>query len=219
MPNKGLTDPDYPASETALALTAWWRRQRRWKTKTEAADAIGIPRSTFKDYFYGAKPTALNRAKLYAATDLEIFAGDGPPARGAQTQAPVGESDPDHAAREADARLAEVSQTLRTLSDQFADLHKVLDQLKAKDGPARVIAFPAGAAADQRAEATVQLLYRLIAALETFRSSARDREALRRALHGPDVGYLYSLADALLDEEKFERWGEISSYRPLGARR
>lgn len=191
-------------SDLALELNAWWRRQRRWKTKVAAAEALGIPASTFKGYFAGIVPVPENRKRLYEATGLAVFDD-------AAATSPVVD--------EADARLSDVSQTLKLLSEQFASLHDLFEQLKAGEQAGRVIPFPQRVSADERAEEASALLYRLIAVLDSFRASAEERDLLRRQLHGPDVGYLASLATALLDEDRFHSWNSVSSYRPLGVRR
>lgn len=196
-------------SDLALELNAWWRRQRHWKTKAEAAQALGMPASTFKGYFAGIAPSPTNRKKLHEATGLAVFAASGSVV--ASATSPVVD--------EADARLSEVSQTLRMLSEQFASLHDVFEQLKAREQPGRLIPFPERISVDERADEASALLYRLIAVLDSFRSSPAERDALRRHLHGPDVGYLASLATALLDEDRFHSWSAVSSYRPLGVRR
>lgn len=197
------------ASTVALELHDWWRRQRRWKTKVEAANSMGMPVTTFKGYFSGSAPTPENRRRLYAATGLDIFAD-----QHASTMTP-----PSPVVVEAESKLSEVSQTLRVLSEQFASLHEVFEQLKTRDEPARVVSLPQRANAADRAEEAVALIYELIALLDGFRGAKEDRDALRRRIHGPDVGYLASLATALLDEERFESWSAVSSYRPLGIRR
>lgn len=196
-------------STLALELNAWWRRQRRWKTKAQAAEALGMPASTFKGYFAGIAPSADNRRKLHEATGLAIFADEGVTEK--QTTSPV--------VVEAESKLSEVSQTLRVLSEQFASLHDVFEQLKAREEPGSVVPFPNRASADDRAEEATSLIYRLIAVLDSFRTSRIERDSLRRHVHGPDVGYLASLATALLEEERFESWSAVSSYRPLGVRR
>lgn len=196
-------------STHALELNAWWRTQRRWTTKVEAAQALGMPASTFKGYFAGIAPNPENRRKLHEATGLAVFADEAPSS--APPASPV--------VVEADAKLSEVSQTLRLLSEQFASLHDVFEELKAREQPGRVVPFPQRASADERADEAIAILYRLIAVLDSFRSSAVERDVLRRRLHGPDVGYLASLATALLDEDRFDSWNNVSSYRPLGVRR
>lgn len=199
-------------SEITLALNAWWRTQRRWRTKSQAAADLGIPKSTFLDYFNGAEPKSFHREKLYGATRLDVFAPPKP-----QPPEPDEESP---SVNELEARLAEVAETLRLLSDQFGSLHEVLEHMKiATRPPGRILPFRSSATAEMRAEGVEQLTYSLIAALETFRKSAADRQLLRTRLHGPDVGYLLALMNALLDEEKFQSWSSISSYRPLGVRR
>lgn len=199
------------ASPSALALNDWWRRQRRWKTKAAAAQAAGMPASTFKGYFAGITPSSENRPKLYALTGLEIFSDAEAGASPSITASPV--------VVEAESKLSDVSETLRVLSQQFASLHELFEQLKAVDQPGRVVAFPQRASADERADEAAALVYRLIAVLDSFRSSAAERDVFRRRIHGPDVGYLASLATALLDEQKFHSWNAVSSYRPLGLRR
>ncbi|MDP9224525.1 MAG: hypothetical protein M3P18_11860 [Actinomycetota bacterium] len=197
-------------SDVSLELNAWWRRQRKWKTKSDAAKALGMPPTTFRGYFRGIAPTPANRAKLHAATGLAVF-DDTKTGTQTTTAAPVVD--------EADARLSEVSDTLRVLSEQFASLHEVFEQLKAREQPAQLVPFPKRASTVQRADEVNTLLYRLIAVLDGFRSSRADRDVLRRRLHGPDVGYLASLATALLEEERFQSWDAVSSYRPLGVQR
>jgi hypothetical protein len=194
-------------SDTALELNAWWRRQRRWKTKAAAAKALGIPASTFKGYFAGITPVPENRQRLYEATELAVFA----PRRLANVSSPV--------VNEVEARLSEVSGTLRILSEQFASLHEVFEELKARDQPGQLVPLRQRLPVDDRAEEVSALIYRLIAVLDSFRASAADRNTLRGRLHGPDVGYLASLATALLDEDRFRSWDSISSYRPLGVQR
>jgi hypothetical protein len=198
--------PREGTSDLALELNAWWRRQRRWKTKTAAAQALGIPASTFKGYFSGITPIAENREKLYQATSLAVFAPEP-----SMATSPVVD--------EADARLSDVSGTLRILSEQFASLHEVFEQLKAREQPGRLVPLRQRVSADDRAEEVSALTYRLIAVLDSFRSSAAERNTLRGHLHGPDVGYLASLATALLDEDRFQSWNSVSSYRPLGVQR
>ncbi|MCK4415217.1 MAG: helix-turn-helix transcriptional regulator [Candidatus Eisenbacteria sp.] len=44
------------------------------------------------------------------------------------------------------------------------------------------------------------------------RGAASDREALRRAIPGRDMGYLTSLLRALYDEDQFEAWILFSEY-------
>ncbi len=118
-----------------------------------------------------------------------------------------------------DEKLSQVSHTLRLLSDQLDTLHDVFEHLKEqKKSSAQILAFPAKENAETRVRAIEQLLYRFIAALETFRTSSSDRQVLRDSLHGPDVGYLLALLNALLDEAKYESWAAMSSYRPLGVR-
>jgi hypothetical protein len=192
-------------SDLSLELNAWWRKQRKWKTKAEAAKALGMPPTTFRGYFRGVLPTPVNRAKLHAVTGLAALGG------------PEAAASP--VVVEADAKLSEVSETLRMLSEQFASLHEVFEQLKAREKPAQVVQFPRRASTVDRANEANALLYRLIAVLDTFRSSRADRDELRRHLHGPDVGYLASLATALLEEDRFESWNAVSSYRPLGVQR
>jgi hypothetical protein len=193
-------------SDLTLELNAWWRRQRKWKTKAAAAKALGIPSSTFNDYFAGGIPRQANRKKLYEATGLAILGSEESPA--AEASSPVVD--------EADARLSDVSQTLRVLSEQFASLHEVFEQLKAREQPGRLVPLRKRGSAEEQAEEVSALIYRLIAVLDSFRASSADRDALRHHLHGPDVGYLASLATALLDEDRFQSWRSVSSYRPLG---
>jgi hypothetical protein len=193
-------------SDFVLELNAWWRRQRKWKTKADAAKALGMPPTTFRGYFRGVAPNRTNRAKLQAVTGLAVF--DDAESTAGPTASPVVD--------EADARLSEVSETLRMLSEQFASLHEVFEQLKAREKPARLVPFPRRASNAERADEVNTLLYRLIAVLDSFRSSRADRDVLRRRLHGPDVGYLASLATALLEEDRFQSWNAVSSYRPLG---
>jgi hypothetical protein len=167
-----------------------------------------MPASTFKAYFTGRVPSPDNRKKLHEATGLAVFAERSPSEPAAS---PV--------VVEADARLSEVSQTLRLLAEQFASLHDVFEQLKAREQPGRLIPFPQRASAAERADEAVAILYQLITVLDSFRSAPADRDVLRRRIHGPDVGYLVSLATALLDEDRFHSWDAVSSYRPLGVRR
>lgn len=200
---------DRATSIHALELNAWWRRQRRWRTKAEAAHALGMPPSTFKGYFAGIAPSPDNRRRLHEATGLAVFGEAVTP-----SEAPASP-----VVDEADAKLSEVSQTLRLLSEQFASLHDVFEQLKAREQPGRVVPFPQRASSDERADEAIAILYRLITVLDSFRSSPAERDVLRNRLHGPDVGYLVSLATALLDEDRFQSWSTVSSYRPLGIRR
>lgn len=168
-----------------------------------------MPASTFKGYFAGIAPSADNRRKLHEATGLAVFADES--ATEKQATSPV--------VVEAEFKLSEVSQTLRVLSEQFASLHDVFEQLKAREEPGRVVQFANRASAEDRAEEASALIYQLIAVLDSFRTSALERDSLRRRVHGQDVGYLTSLGTALLEEERFQSWSAVSSYRPLGVRR
>jgi hypothetical protein len=198
-------------SEVTLALNAWWRKQSRWRAWAEAARELGIPKTTFRNYFFGAEPSGKNRATLHEATGLDLLADVAPVSRieGADTPS----------VDEVEDRLTEVAETLRLLSDQFADLHGILETIKKDREPAQVLKFKPRDSAHKRAEAVERLMYQLVAALETFRSASGDREVLRQKLHGPDVGYLLSLMNALQDEDKYSSWDAMSSYRPLGIRR
>lgn len=202
-------------SEITLALNAWWRNQTRWRAWAQAARELGIPKTTFRDYFFGSEPRGKYKAIMWEVTGLDLLADAGPERR-AKGRATQGETP---AVDEVEQRLKEVADTLRLLSDQFAHLHGVFEHLKEERAPARVLKFKPREEAKVRAEAAERLMYQLIAALETFRSSIADREQLRAKLHGPDVGYLLSLMTALQDEDKYASWSAMSSYRPLGVRR
>jgi hypothetical protein len=197
-------------SDVTLALNAWWRTQARWGSKAEAARELGIPKTTFGDYFRGrSDPRGRNRQMLREITGLDILA------REPDTHESVSATRAD----EVEDRLAEVAETLRVLSEQFAHLHEVFQHMKEEPEPARVYSLKQRQSVDDRARVVEDLMYQLIAALESFRTSAEDRRLLRGRLHGPDVGYLLALMNALQDENRFESWSAISSYRPLGVRR
>lgn len=196
--------------QTTLALNAWWRSQRRWPSWAAAARALGIPKTTFRNYFFGAEPKGAHRRSLHVATGLAIFADN--------VRDDAGEGDSETVSQ-AEQRLAEVADTLRVLSEQFSNLHNVFEELKQQRGPARILPFKTREPAIARAKGVEALMYQIIAALETFRSSADDRNTLRQTLHGPDVGYVLALMNAIQDEEKYETWNAMSSYRPLGVRR
>jgi hypothetical protein len=201
---------DKALSETALALNAWWRSQREWPSWAAAARALGIPKTTFRDYFFGSEPKGKHRKTLFEATGLAALADAAP------AESDAGDSE---TVSQAERRLDEVAETLRTLSEQFASLHNVFEELKHQRGPARILPFKKREPATARAKSVEGLMYQIIAALESFRSSAQDRAILRQTLHGPDVGYLVTLMNALQDEKKYETWDALSSYRPLGSRR
>jgi hypothetical protein len=199
-------------SHVTFELNAWWRTQNRWQSKSQAAAELGIPKTTFIQYFYGAIPRPPHNMVLYEATGLEIVRNE----PGAHQRSRTSESPVD----QLDETLSQVSRTLRLLSDQLGTLHEVFEHVKSQNkSAARILPFPAKEKVDTRVKVVKQMLYGFIAALETFRSSGADRQALRDSLHGPDVGYLLALLNALLDEAKYESWAAISSYHPLEARR
>lgn len=198
-------------SEVTLALNAWWRKQTRWRAWAQAARDLGIPKTTFRNYFFGAEPKGKNRAILHDVTGLDLLEAEAP-ARGRESAGTPSVDD-------VERQLQDVASTLRLLSDQFTNLSGVVEDLKQERAPAQILRFKPRESAKKRAEATERLMYQLMAALETFRSTANDREVLRQKLHGPDVGYLLALMNALQDEDKYASWDAMSSYRPLGVRR
>ena len=205
---------EWTPTEQSLALNSWWRTQSRFRSKRQAAKELGIPQSSFVEYFYGRKPSRKHSHSLHEATGLDVFDVAMPP--GSKVGEPKGPAGP---VDMAEAKLSEVSDTLRVLAEQFNNLHGVFETMKEGSKKGRIVPFPKREGPERRAALTVELLYELVVALDTFRSSPHDRAVLREKVHGPDVGYLISLLNALMDEDRFQTWNAVSSYRPLGVQR
>lgn len=70
----------------------------------------------------------------------------------------------------------------------------------------------------KEAEEKVELIKHLMLALETglryFRDGTKEsRDAFRKLLNPSDIGYISSLLGMLGDEDRFQRWLELSTYR------
>jgi hypothetical protein len=69
-------------------------------------------------------------------------------------------------------------------------------------------------AVEQRIEAVRYLLLALETELRHFRDGERaERDAFRKLLNPQDMGYISSLLGMLGDEERFQRWLQMSTYK------
>lgn len=180
---------------TNVALNEWFNKQTKWKSRADFARAIEVNESTLGDYFKGRhQPSAENRQKLFKATGLECFkpteVEEAP-----QVEPPIPEPE------KQGVPWSDVGQQLLVIGKAITQLGKLLTRSSTLDVVTHV-------------QAVEDTLYTLNDELEFFKEgSPHSREILCQRLSGPDVGYVTTLLKALFDEEKFQNWLAMTTYK------
>ena len=179
---------------TSVALNEWFKKQTKWKSRSDFARAIEINESTLGDYFKGRhQPSPENRQKLFKATGLECLKPTGVE-EAPQVEPPIPKPE------KQEVPWGNVGQQLVVIGQAVAQLGKLLTYSSTSD-------------VDARAQAVEDTLYTLNDELQFFKEGPpRSRKILRRRLSGPDVGYVTTLLKALFDEEKFQNWLAMTTY-------
>ncbi len=177
-----------------VALNEWFKKQTKWKSRADFAREIEINESTLGDYFKGRhQPSPENRQKLFKVTGLECFKPTEEEVSRVKSPIPQPEK--------WDVPLNNIGQQLVVIGQAVAQLGKLLSHPSTSDVAARV-------------QAVEDTIYALNDELEFFKEgSPHSRGILRRRLNGPDVGYVTTLLKALFDEEKFQDWLAMTTYK------
>lgn len=181
-------------------LSRWFGGQKRFKSQREVAAAVGIPYETLSKYFKGAySPGPDNMRRLSEVTGLDL----------SSTQETEGPSSP----TESRDNLKRVFYGIRVLEDLECELARSLAAL----APAKKILFQGQDGGKgtftKRAHAIQSLMDALQRSIEQFLDDSDALAVLRQTVSGSDAGYLSGLLGALFDDQRLERWREMTTYR------
>jgi len=211
-------------TEISIQLKEWFKSQDKWKTREEFAKDIGIPFGTFRHFFEkGHTPSQKNMEKLYQATHLECFKrkeeklvpSPKPPDEGKERPVLTKELKLEESLDRLIRTLEEIIDFPKKLSELAEGLNELKD-ISGKGSISNAIALssPSSASVEAHIETVNILLFALNRELEFFKKGSKDsREKLRQTLSSPDVGYITALLRALFDEDRFQNWLLMSTYK------
>ena len=173
-------------------FASWFHSNYKGMKQEDAANAMGIPRSTWGKYLAAPvkveKLTHATRNKLYELTKLHWFRPKG---------------------------VEETTQDLEAIANQCGTLGRSLQELSAKLAPLKTSgAMPEG----EGAKIVEQYVYRLINALQPYVNGLTDskeqRDALCSGINGHDVGYLVVVLEHLFGDNKtdFDVWKQTAHF-------
>jgi transcriptional regulator with XRE-family HTH domain len=181
-------------------LSRWFGSQTRFKSQREMAAAIGIPYETLTKYFKGSySPGSENLRRLSETTGLDLS--------GMQKEK--------GAARPAEPRdtLKRVLYGSRALEDLECELARSLAAL----APVRKLLLEHGDKSKGSLAKRAQIVQSLMDALERgigqFLDDADSLVVFRQVVSGTDAGYLSGLLGAIFDDQRLQRWREMTTYR------
>jgi transcriptional regulator with XRE-family HTH domain len=180
-------------------LSRWFSTQKRFKTQKEMATALGMPYETLRKYFNGSHspgPQNLRRLSELAGLDLSSIQ-----------------------AVERGAKPTESRQHLRQLvygSRVLDDLEHELARSLAALPPARAVLSQdqdnTRAGRTRRAHIVRSLMDALQRTVTQFLDNPDALVILRQTISGSDAGYLSGLLGALFDDQRLQRWREMTTY-------
>lgn len=208
--------------EIANLLRQWLKEQSPPKTIRQLSRESEIPYNSLRWITGGGRrPNPKEMQKLYRATGLDYFKLTEkkiPPAHKPVPREPVkAKKKPFRRLRYQlpPKQLNELKATLEILSDVPEILTEALSNLE--DIRNSILASntrPRYTAVEDRIKNISNLLVLLNQELQFFkRGSPETRAKLRRLLSGSDVGYITALLRALFDEDRFQNWMLMSTYR------
>ena len=161
---------------------------------------MGIPYETLRNYFKGSKsPRPENLRRLAEFTGLDL--------------SPI--QKPKRATQRVESKesLKHLLYSSRVLEDLECELAKSLAAL----APARKALLQQEAGSKgvytRRAQIVQLLMDALQRNIDQFLDDPDALAMLRHAVSGSDAGYLSGLLGALFDDQRLERWREMTTYR------